>query len=90
MGRHLGKGRLTWIKKVFFRLIFIDYVYDSTNNTLALFSYGPVKKGLFSGSSEPSDFIKGRIMKMTEHFNTLEYVKWKRSDYTLKKEWIER
>lgn len=45
-----------------------DYVYDSTNNLLALFSYGPTKKGLFSTSSEPSDFIKGRVTKMSDHF----------------------
>jgi len=46
-------------------LILLDYVFDSTNSILALFSYGPIKKGLFSNSNEPTDFIKGKIMKMT-------------------------
>ena len=39
------------MKKVFFLLKNLDFVYDTKNNILAVFSYGPAKKGLFSSSS---------------------------------------
>lgn len=48
----------------------LDFVYDTKNNVLAIFSYGPTKKGLFSTSSEPLDFISGKIIKMTAKFQT--------------------